>query len=343
MEPPRIQYVRTPDAMDIAYTVCGEGVPFVFMPWPWSHRGLMWQSAFGRPLLEALASRFRLICYDSRGQGMSTRGLPEDHCIDDYLLDLEAVVERCRIDRFVLFAGPLFGHVAVKYTVQHRERVLALFLANTLIDTAWGPGVMEAMARPNWDAFIYMTAASWSVADAAIETTYWRESLTRDDFLAMSRAAQESNIRDLLLQIQVPTLVGTHRFARDRVSPNPLARDARAIAALIPGARLDIAETDGEVVLARGSEPPRLVHMVEELLEDAGMVQEPQQAKGITLSRRELEVLRLIASGSSNKEIAEALVLSVRTVERHINHVYAKIDVHSRAQATAYALRHGLA
>jgi DNA-binding CsgD family transcriptional regulator len=60
------------------------------------------------------------------------------------------------------------------------------------------------------------------------------------------------------------------------------------------------------------------------------------------LSEREAEVLRLIAQGRSNREISEALVLSVRTVERHITNIYAKIGARGKADATAYALRHGL-
>jgi DNA-binding CsgD family transcriptional regulator len=60
------------------------------------------------------------------------------------------------------------------------------------------------------------------------------------------------------------------------------------------------------------------------------------------LTEREAEVLRLIASGLSSKEIGEALVLSVRTVERHIANLYLKTSTHGRAQATAYALSHGL-
>jgi DNA-binding NarL/FixJ family response regulator len=52
-------------------------------------------------------------------------------------------------------------------------------------------------------------------------------------------------------------------------------------------------------------------------------------------------VLRLIAAGKSNQQIADALVLSLRTVERHITNLYAKIGAHGKADATAYALRHG--
>jgi DNA-binding CsgD family transcriptional regulator len=60
------------------------------------------------------------------------------------------------------------------------------------------------------------------------------------------------------------------------------------------------------------------------------------------LSPREVEVLRLLAAGQTTQEVADALVLSVRTVERHITHVYEKIGARGRADATAFALKHGL-
>ncbi|MCE7985283.1 MAG: LuxR family transcriptional regulator [Caldilinea sp. CFX5] len=67
---------------------------------------------------------------------------------------------------------------------------------------------------------------------------------------------------------------------------------------------------------------------------------------GLTLSGltpREIEVLRLIAAGHPTKAMAATLVVSVPTVERHITHIYEKLGVNSRAEATAYALRQGLA
>jgi DNA-binding NarL/FixJ family response regulator len=60
------------------------------------------------------------------------------------------------------------------------------------------------------------------------------------------------------------------------------------------------------------------------------------------LSPRELEVLRLLAAGVTNKEIAAELVLSERTVHRHVSNIFTKLGVSSRAAATAYAYEHEL-
>ena len=60
------------------------------------------------------------------------------------------------------------------------------------------------------------------------------------------------------------------------------------------------------------------------------------------LSRREAEVLHLLAAGRSNHEIARALGISPRTVQRHVANAYLKIGAHNKADATAYTLRHQL-
>jgi DNA-binding CsgD family transcriptional regulator len=61
------------------------------------------------------------------------------------------------------------------------------------------------------------------------------------------------------------------------------------------------------------------------------------------ISAREAEVLRLVAAGKTNREIAEALVISPHTVARHLQNIFAKLDVASRSAATAFAVEHGLA
>jgi ATP/maltotriose-dependent transcriptional regulator MalT len=67
---------------------------------------------------------------------------------------------------------------------------------------------------------------------------------------------------------------------------------------------------------------------------------QPPAAGGLT--PRELEVLRLVATGASNREIADTLVISEKTVARHLANIFAKLDVSSRSAATAYAYRRDL-
>jgi NarL family two-component system response regulator LiaR len=61
------------------------------------------------------------------------------------------------------------------------------------------------------------------------------------------------------------------------------------------------------------------------------------------LTERELEVLRLIAGGFNNREIAEKLVISTKTVKTHVSNILGKLHLEDRTQAAIYALRHGLA
>jgi DNA-binding NarL/FixJ family response regulator len=60
------------------------------------------------------------------------------------------------------------------------------------------------------------------------------------------------------------------------------------------------------------------------------------------LSDREVEVLRLVARGLSNKQIAQRLSISKETANHHVRHIYDKIDVSTRAAATLFAMQHNL-
>jgi DNA-binding NarL/FixJ family response regulator len=60
------------------------------------------------------------------------------------------------------------------------------------------------------------------------------------------------------------------------------------------------------------------------------------------LTSREVDVLKLVAAGLTNREIADRLGLSSRTIDAHLRSVFAKIGVRSRSAATRYAVEHGL-
>jgi DNA-binding NarL/FixJ family response regulator len=61
------------------------------------------------------------------------------------------------------------------------------------------------------------------------------------------------------------------------------------------------------------------------------------------LSKREIEVLRELAKGQRNREIAQALMISEKTVERHLENIYNKLDITGRIPAVVHAVRNGLA
>jgi LuxR family maltose regulon positive regulatory protein len=88
---------------------------------------------------------------------------------------------------------------------------------------------------------------------------------------------------------------------------------------------------------------------VDQLLEDARIepgfqvTEQPAQPLVEPLSQREMEVLQLVATGLSNREIAERLIISVGTVKTHVHHIYGKLGVRDRAQAIVRARELNLA
>ena len=92
-------------------------------------------------------------------------------------------------------------------------------------------------------------------------------------------------------------------------------------------------ETARAALVELGAEPA--------LAELDALVREPAGAAG-PLTTRELEVVRLVATGLTNRSIAGELFLSEKTVARHVSNIFAKLGLSSRAAATAYAYEHGL-
>lgn len=119
---------------------------------------------------------------------------------------------------------------------------------------------------------------------------------------------------------------------------------ARAVAA---GAHDYVLKTAsrGELIAAvTGAAAGRPPTRLGEFRRVAGVMakREPATASGVPLTPRETQVLRQIALGLANQEIADALAISVETVKEHVQNVLRKISVNDRTQAAVWALRHGL-
>jgi pimeloyl-ACP methyl ester carboxylesterase/DNA-binding CsgD family transcriptional regulator len=348
MDAPPVQYVTTSDGYDIAYTVSGAGRTLLVTPAQMNHCLMDWQGESGKAKwMEAASERFRVIHYDSRGQGMSKRGLRADLAMEDYERDIEAVVEYNRLERFVLFGFLMFSHVAIRYAVKHPERVEALVLLNPRVEGGVG-GVLPPLAdlaRTDWEAYLEMfTRTVASNQDPGFGKTRARESANQADYLVQSAVLAASSIASIAPTLRLPTLLVSAKAATWSFGSEAAAR---SLAALIPGARLMLFDDPaGGMNGADGGVPPNLPAIEAFLAEVASRPvasAPPARPVSANLSEREVDVLRLIVAGKSSREVGEALVLSVRTVERHIANIYLKTDTHGRAQVTAYALGRGIA
>jgi DNA-binding NarL/FixJ family response regulator len=138
-------------------------------------------------------------------------------------------------------------------------------------------------------------------------------------------------VTELLGSLTAPTLV-IHSLG-DRM--NNFAY-ARFLASHIPGARLVPLESDNHIVLEDEPAWPDFLREVTEFLAEDAPAADDLQA---VLSAREIEVLSLAARGHDNAEIAAELTLSVRTVERHLQNVYDKLDLHGKSARTGAVTR----
>jgi DNA-binding CsgD family transcriptional regulator len=149
-------------------------------------------------------------------------------------------------------------------------------------------------------------------------------------------ASEKIDVTSQLDAIEAPTLV-----IYDTAFPFGSFELCRGVAAGIKDSQFVV--LDGPLIT--GLDQEAYVEALRSFLSGADtttVVSTGRPAGGAGLTGREIEVLRLIAKGRTNIEIARELTLSERTVARHITNIYAKIDVKSKAGATAYALQNQL-
>ncbi len=158
---------------------------------------------------------------------------------------------------------------------------------------------------------------------------------------AYLRAIRESDVVSELAHLVLPVLI-----LHNRDDPGIAFEWARLMARATPSATLIALPGKYHSAYGTAADAARVVAAVREFLGaplegTKGTHTAPEPGRALT--PRELEVLRLIVSGRSTREISEHLVLSERTVARHIANIYTKIGAHGRAEATAYAFRIGIA
>jgi DNA-binding CsgD family transcriptional regulator/pimeloyl-ACP methyl ester carboxylesterase len=343
MPAPPVQYVKTSDGYDIACFVAGAGNTIIRAPNIWNHVGSQWSSEIHGAVFDRIVERFRLVLYDSRGQGLSTRNLPATVTLDDYVTDLETVIERFAPERFVLDGWSFMSVVALQYAIRHPERVEAVILHN-YIDMHVRPSspLMINLAASDWPYYVETTARTgWPTFNPKVVTRMLFDAMSQADHILQSRAVRAVSGESLLSQIQAPIL-----FLTVRTGSQPLSAEesTKRWAATLPNARLVLFDDPGGALSLEAIDTiERFLAGLDVAVAPDGAATAPGRPAGpVRLSPRETEVLRLIAAGKSNQQIADELVLSPRTVERHISNLYAKIGAHRKTEAAAYAFRHGL-
>jgi DNA-binding CsgD family transcriptional regulator/pimeloyl-ACP methyl ester carboxylesterase len=343
MDAPPVQYARTSDGYDIAYCVSGSGTPLVVAGTGLAHLQLAWQMPGLRDWLAAFGARFRLVQIDLRGTGMSSRDLPGLE-VDDYQRDIEAVVENLGLERFILYAHSFLPScVACHYAVRNPARVSAVILAATLtaLSSQRAPALFAAFPGQDWNIFlrtlVQLGHNPGGPADAETILDLYRQAYDQRNFLLMVDAANRFSLVDLLPCLETPALVLSARAAG--LWPQ---EESLKVARL---ARAKIVSLDGE---SSYGDPEQGIRAVEAFLADLSLTP-PSKTAGETrslvdsLSPRELDVLRLIAAGRSNAQIAEELVISLSTVAKHVTSILAKTGAANRTEAALYARDRGLA
>ena len=330
----------------IAYAIAGAGPPLVLPAWWVSHQEVLWEEPAFRAFVEALAGRHTVIRYDRLGTGLSDRRSEAPLPIHAEIEVLDELLDHLGVARCTLFGFSAGGALAGAYAAAHPARVQRLIAYGShargeLLADAEARRQMVALIRSHWGVGSRVLASIF-YPDADAGTIDWfaryqRASASREMAARLLEAIYGLDLRDAFRQLACPALV-IHR-AGDRAVPFEAGRE---IAALVPDCRLRPLpgavhppwRGDTAAVLAATADFVRLGPYP---LEGARPAPEADD-----LSERELEVLRLVAEGLSNAQIAERLTLSGHTVHRHVANIRAKLEQPSRGAAAAAAIRAGL-
>jgi pimeloyl-ACP methyl ester carboxylesterase/DNA-binding CsgD family transcriptional regulator len=354
----QIRFCTTSDGVRIAYAVAGNGPVLVKAPNWLTHLEYEMHSPVWRHWWEELTQDFTLIRFDQRGSGLSDWNVA-DISFEAWVRDLEAVVEAAAVDQFALLGISQGGPVAIAYCVRHPERVRRLILSGSF---ARGR-LKRGQPREVQEATITLMKAGWGsdnpayrqmftsqfMPDATAEQMRWfnelqRTSTSADNAIRMYATSAQIDVVDHLPQVTVPTLV-MHARGDERVS----FEESRLMASLIPNAHLVLLESRNHLPL--GDEPAWqqiVAHVRHFLVTGTPLPEAPSRSEALQpavgqLTPREVEVLRLIAAGRSNQEIADELVISFNTVTNHVKNILGKTGAANRTEAAAFAFRHGIA
>jgi pimeloyl-ACP methyl ester carboxylesterase/DNA-binding CsgD family transcriptional regulator len=339
-----IRFCAAPDGVRLAYSMHGRGPPLVRVATWLTHLERDWGSPVWRHWLDRLGESHTVVRYDERGCGLSDAEVGEPS-VDTWVGDLEAVVDAAGLERFALLGVSQGAGIAVAYAARHPERISDLVLYG-----GYARGRQQRGQREQEEALVAVIRAGWATEDPAFRHLFsmlflphgtpaqmaWYDELLRttasaDAAVRLFEARGAVDVTSTAPRVGARTLVIHARG--DRVVP---VEEGRLLASLIPDARLVMLDSVNHILLADEPAWDQFVSALREFLGTSGVP--AHSTPTAELSSRELEVLELVAAGLTNEAIAERLSLSVRTVERHLSNVYAKLRLSGKAARTAAAV-----
>jgi pimeloyl-ACP methyl ester carboxylesterase/DNA-binding CsgD family transcriptional regulator len=323
----------------LAYSTYGEGPPLVFGPRWVSHLEEEWDDPRQRAFYSEIARTHRVVRFDRIGCGLSSRELEPRPTIESESRQLEAVIESTG-EPAIVFATSCCCLAASQLAVRRPELVPKLvffggYASRNDIPDATRRSLVEFI-RTNWRLGAQMLAGLFdphaSGDQIAEHTRMQRAAASAEAAAIFLELDVTADLRSVLPDVHTPALV-LHRRGDRTV---PIGR-GRELASLLPNARF--------VPLSGGAHLPYLDDQREVMRALAGFLHNdsvPELDGASPLTSRETEVLRLVATGMNNKEIASTLVLSEHTVHRHVANILRKLAQSSRAAAATTAARAGL-
>jgi pimeloyl-ACP methyl ester carboxylesterase/DNA-binding CsgD family transcriptional regulator len=327
------------DGRRIAYASLGDG-PLLLFGGRWvSHLEEEWDDPAAQAFFVGLAASHRVVRYDRIGDGLSDRLLEHPPSAESDAAQLAAVLDACTDGPATLFACSCAGLASARVATEMPERVQKIvffggYASRDDIPEATRRSLVD-FARVNWLLATQMLAGLFVPHGSGEEieafSRYQRRAADADVAAAFLELDLSSDARAYLPSVTAPSLV-LHRRGDRTV---PIGR-GRELASLLPNARF--VALSGDAHLPWHDDQRELHRALAGFLGDAPAT---ERSGASPLSRRETEVLRLVAAGLSNREIASSLVLSEHTVPRHVANGLRKLTQSSRAAAAATATRAG--
>ena len=322
----------------LAYSTLGEGPPIVFGPRWVSHLGEEWADPRQRAFYREVARTHQVLRFDRLGCGLSSRDLDPRPTVESESRQLEAVIDTVG-DAAIVIASSCSCLAASQLAIRRPTAVAKLVYFGGYAHRDDIPEVTKRslieFVRTNWSLGAQMLAGLFDPHASGDEIAEY----TRQQRSAASAAAAaifleldlDADVREVLPLVETPALV-LHRRADRTV---PFAR-GRELAALLPNARF--VPLNGDSHLPWRDDQRELQRALAGFLHG----ETPPADDDSPLTSRETEVLRLVAIGMSNREIATTLVLSEHTVHRHVANILRKLAQPSRAGAATQAARAGI-